>query len=93
VRPEEFLGFKISATVDVSEQDYTNLNSVANFTKKRMDRPVQVTLAVVLKQIERLIGYAPAVSVTYVYHESNISVFKYHRWDPQIELGINVLSF
>jgi tetratricopeptide (TPR) repeat protein len=93
IRPEEFLGFKISATLDVSEQDYTNLNSVDNFAKKRMDRPVQITLAVVFKQIERMIGYAPAISVTYVYHESNISVFKYHRWDPQVELGINVLSF
>jgi tetratricopeptide (TPR) repeat protein len=93
IRPEEFLGFKVSATVDVSEQDYANLNSVDNFAKKRMDRPVQITLAVVFKQIERIIGYAPAISVTYVYHESNISVFKYHRWDPQIELGINVLSF
>ena len=54
---------------------------------------MQITLAVFFKQIERLIGYAPAISVTYVHHESNIADFKYHRWDPQIELGINVLSF
>jgi tetratricopeptide (TPR) repeat protein len=93
LRPEEFLGFKVSATLDVSEQDYANLNSLSNFTVKRRDLPVQITLSVVFKQIERLIGYAPALSITYVHHDSNIAEFNYHRWSPQIDLGINVLSF
>jgi len=93
LRPEEFLGFKVSMTIDVSEQNYVNDNSLTNFTEKRNDRPVQATLAIVFRQIERLIGYAPALSVTYVNHYSNIQEFKYHRWSPQIEMGINVLEF
>lgn len=93
VRPPEFLGCKASATIDISEQYYTNENSLTNFTEKRTDRPIQITLAIVFKQIERLIGYAPALAVTYVNHYSNIQEFKYHRWSPQIEMGINVLSF
>lgn len=93
IRPEEFWGCKTSATLDVSEQYYTNENSLTNFTEKRNDRPIQITLAIVFKQVERLIGYAPALSVTYVNHYSNIQEFKYHRWCPQIEMGVNVLSF
>ena len=93
IRPEEFLGCKFSATIDLSEQYYTNENSLTNFTEKRTDRPIQITLAVVFKQIERLIGYAPSISVTYVNHYSNIQEYKYHRWSPQIEMGLNVLSF
>ncbi len=93
LRPEEFVGFKVSATIDVSEQDYLNENSLTGFTEKRKDRPVQITIAIVFRQIERLIGYAPTLSVTYVHHYSNIQEFKYNRWSPQIELGINVLSF
>jgi hypothetical protein len=80
-------------TLDISEQYYTNENSLTNFTMKRTDRPIQVTFAIVFKQIERLIGYAPSLSVTYVNHYSNIQEYKYHRWSPQIEMGLNVLSF
>lgn len=93
LRPEELLGFKLSATIDVSEQNYTNPNSLANFVEKRNDRPVQITIAILFKQIERVIGYAPALSVSYVNHYSNIQEFKYNRWSPQIEMGVNVLSF
>jgi len=93
VRAPELWGCKASATIDISEQYYTNENSLTNFTEKRTDRPIQITLAIVFKQIERLIGYAPAISVTYVNHYSNIQEFKYHRWSPQIEMGLNVLSF
>jgi tetratricopeptide (TPR) repeat protein len=93
VRPEEFLGLKVSGTLMVSEQDYANLNSMTNFTEKRKDHIVQFTLTVVFKQIERLIGYAPGISVTFVRHESNIGAFSYHQWNPMFELGINVLSF
>jgi hypothetical protein len=93
LRPEEILGFKVSGTLLVSEQDYANPNSLTNFTEKRKDHPVQFTLTVVFKQIERLIGYAPGISVTFVRHESNIGAFSYQRWNPQFELGINVLSF
>jgi hypothetical protein len=54
---------------------------------------VQFTLTVVFKQLERLIGYAPGISVAFVRHESNIGAFSYHQWNPMFELGINVLSF
>ncbi len=93
VRPEEFLGFKVSGTLVYSEQDYANLNSLTNFTEKRVDHSFQFTLTVVFKQVERLIGYAPGISVCFVRHESNIPAYSYHRWSPQIELGIDVISF
>jgi len=93
VRPEEFLGLRVSATVVYSEQDYANPNSLTNFTEKRMDRPFQFTLSVVFKQVERWIGYAPSITVNFVRHESNIQAYSYHRWSPQLELGIDVISF
>jgi len=93
IRPEEFLWCRVSATLDVSEQYYTNDNSVTSFTEKRTDRPIQLTLAIVFKQIERIIGYAPSLSITYANHYSNIQEFKYTRWSPQIEMGLSVLSF
>jgi hypothetical protein len=93
IRPEEVVGFKLSITLDVSEELYSHPNSLTNFTEKRRDLPVQATVTIVFKQIERLIGYAPSLSVAYVHHESNIQEFSYHRWSPQIELGMNVLSF
>ncbi len=93
VRPEEFWGCKASVSVDVSEQNYLNANSLTNFTEKRNDRPIQATLAVVFKQVERWIGYAPALSFTYVNHYSNIHEYRYSRYCPQIEMGINVLSW
>jgi len=93
LKPEEFLGFKVTAILDYQEQDYSHPNSLTNFTEKRKDHPFQATISVVFKQVERLIGYAPTLSVTYVHHASNIQEFDYSRWSPQIELGINVLSF
>lgn len=93
IRPEEFLGLKVSGTLVVSEQDYANLNSLTNFTEKRVDHPVQFTLTVVFKQVERLIGYAPEISVSFGRHESNITAYSYTRWNPHFELGIDVISF
>jgi hypothetical protein len=93
VRPEEFLGFRVSGTLIVSEQDYDNLNSLTNFTEKRVDHPVQFTLTVVLKQVEKLIGYAPGITISIVRHESNVSAYSYREWSPQLALGIDVLSF
>lgn len=86
-------GFRFALTANYSVQDYTEPNSLTNFTERRRDRPYQVILAVTFKQLERLIGAAPMLSFTYYRHESNISAFDYTRYAPQIELGINALSF
>jgi len=86
-------GFKFAMTASFADQDYDNLNSVSTFTEKRHDRPVMLTLAVTFKQLESVIGYAPMISFTYYKHDSNISAFNYTRWSPQIEMGINALSF
>jgi hypothetical protein len=93
LRPEEFLGLKVSGTLLIADHSYANPNSLTGFTERRHDRPIQGTLTIIFKQIERMLGYAPALSITYVNHYSNIQEFKYHRWIPQIELGINVCSF
>lgn len=93
VRPQEFLGFKVTGTFIFGQQEYAHPNSLSNFTEERSDRTYQVTLGIVFKQLERVIGYAPAISISYVRHDSNIGAFKYHRWNPQFELGINVISF
>ena len=60
---------------------------------RRSDFATQGTISVLFKQIERLIGYAPGLSVTFVNHNSNIAQYRYHRWIPQVELGINLLAF
>jgi len=86
-------GFKFALTASYAEQDYLNPNSLTNFTVKRLDRPVTVVLAITLKQLESLIGYAPMVSMTFYRHESHIAEFNYSRWAPQLELGINALTF
>ncbi len=86
-------GFKFALSASYAEQNYARPNSLTNFTEKRRDHPFGVTLAVTLKQLEALIGYAPMISITYYRHESNISEFNYARWSPQIELGINALTF
>jgi hypothetical protein len=88
-----YAGFKFAVTASYGEQDYDKLNSLSNFTVKRKDRPVNLVLAVTLKNLESLIGYAPMISVTYYRHQSNISDYNYTRWAPQIELGINALNF
>ena len=93
VRPEEFLGFRILGTIIYSEQQYANPNSLTGFTEKRHDHPFQFTLTVVFKQVERWIGYAPNVSVTYQRHQSNVEAYNYQRWSPLFEMGFDVLSF
>jgi len=93
LRPEEFLGLKVTASFIFGQQDYTHLNSLTNFTEKRSDRTYQVTLGIVFKHLEKLIGYAPAIAISYVRHDSNIAEFRYNRWNPQFELGVNVISF
>jgi hypothetical protein len=66
---------------------------VTNFTTKRLDKPVTVVFAIKFKQLESVIGYAPMISFTYYKHDSNITAFSYNRWSPQVELGINALTF
>ena len=83
----------ISPSISYGEQDYDNLNSFANFTKKREDRPLRATLTVTIRALEKVIGYAPTLSVSYVRHRSNVDAFDYTRWSPVFEVGINVLSF
>lgn len=88
-----YAGFKFALSASYGAQDYDNLNSVTNFTERRHDHPMTLTLAITLKQLESVIGYAPMISFTYYKHDSNISAFSYTRWSPQIELGINALTF
>jgi tetratricopeptide (TPR) repeat protein len=89
----ELTGFKIVGLVSYGEEMYPNPNSLTGFTANRIDRPLGVTLTVTFKQIEKWLGYAPAVSVGYVRHSSTISNFNYTRWTPQLELSLGVLSF
>ena len=91
--PAPVAGILISPSISYGQQDYDNLNSFSNFTKKREDRPLRLTLAVTIRALESVIGYAPTLSVSYVRHESNIDAFDYSRWAPYFELGINVVSF
>jgi len=91
--PEEVLGLLVVPSISYGQQDYENLNSFANFEKKREDRPFRATVTVTIRALERLIGYTPTLSVSYVRHKSNVDAFDYSRWAPYFELGINVLSF
>lgn len=89
----EISGFKVILLLNYGEEDYSNPNSLTNFTLKRVDRPFGSTLTVTFKQIEKWLGYAPTISVGYVRHASNLSDFNYSRWTPQIEVSLGVLSF
>lgn len=89
----EVAGFLIVPSVSYGEQDYENPNSLANFEKKREDRPLRATVTVTMGLLEKVIGVAPTLSVSYARHKSNIDAFDYTRWAPYIELGINVVSF
>lgn len=88
-----YAGFKFALTASYAEQNYDNANSLTNFTVIRMDKPISIVLAITLKNLESIIGYAPMISVSFYRHESNVSAFNYNRWSPQIELGINALNF
>ncbi len=93
IRPEEWMGCRVSLALGLGSQEFENENSLSNFTKKRSDFHVQGTLSIAFRQLERLLGVIPTLSVTYVHHDSNISAYRYERWIPQVDLGINVLSF
>lgn len=93
ITPEAVAGILISPSISYGEQDYDNLNSFANFTKKREDRPLRATLTITIRALEKVIGYAPTLSISYVRHRSNVDAFDYTRWSPVFEVGINVLSF
>lgn len=89
----EFAGFKVLALISYGQEDYANPNSLTGFTKKREDRPLTLNVTITFKQIEKWLGYAPALSVGYVRHSSNVSDYDYNRWTPQIEVSLGVLSF
>jgi hypothetical protein len=89
----ELSGFRIVALVSYGQDDYRNPNSLTDFTQKREDRIFGGTLTITFKQIEKWLGYAPAISLGYVHHDSNISEFAYNRWTPQVEVSLGVLSF
>lgn len=91
--PAQVAGFLVVPSVSYGQQDYENPNSLANFTKKREDRPLTASVAVTMNLLEKVIGVAPTLTVSYVRHRSNIDAFDYTRWAPYIELGVNVLSF
>jgi tetratricopeptide (TPR) repeat protein len=93
VTSPEVAGFRVTMVAFYGEEDYTNLNSIVNFTEKRLDRPWGGTLTITLKHIEKWLGYAPSLSVGFVRHSSNIAEFSYSRWTPQLEVSLGILSF
>jgi tetratricopeptide (TPR) repeat protein len=93
VTPPEVLGLLIVPSLAHGRHDYEHPNSLTQFEKEREDRSLRVTLSVTIRALERLMGYAPTVSVSYVRQKSNVDAFDYSRWAPHVELGINVLSF
>ena len=89
----EFAGFRVTILGFYGQEDYSNLNSIVNYTEKREDRPWGGTLTIALKHIEKWLGYAPSVSVGFIRHSSNIAEFSYTRWTPQLEVSLGILSF
>ncbi len=89
----EFAGILLVAEGGVIFADYDNPHSLTGFTEARDDRRVYVRLNVTFKQLEKVIGFAPTISVAYENWSSNISAFDFDRWDFGFSTDILALSF
>jgi tetratricopeptide (TPR) repeat protein len=89
----EYIGCVFSPAVSYTRADYEHENSVVGFSEKRADRILRVALSINLRGLEKVIGYAPSVTVTFVDHSSNLDTFDYERFEPRVEMTMVAMSF
>ena len=89
----EFIGCVFSPLVSYTRAEYDHLNSVVGFTEERNDRIWRFALTVTLREVEKLIGYAPSITIAFLDHSSNSDPYDYKRLEPRIEMTMVALSF
>lgn len=89
----EFLGCVFSPLVSYTRAEYDHPNSVVGFAEKRHDRIWRFALTVTIRELEKLIGYAPSVTIAFLDHSSNLDSYDYQRWEPRIEMTMVAVSF
>jgi len=89
----EFLGCVFSPLVSYTQAEYDHPNSVVGFAEKRHDRIWRFALTVTIRELEKLIGYAPSVTIAFLDHSSNLDSYDYQRWEPRIEMTMVAVSF
>jgi hypothetical protein len=89
----QYLGCVFSPSVSYTRAEYDHENSVSGFTEKREDRILRVALAISLRELEKLIGYAPTITLAFLDHSSNLEAFDYKRWEPRVEMTVLAMSF
>lgn len=89
----EYVGCVFSPSISYTRADYDHANSVSGFTEKREDRIWRLALTVTFRGIEKLIGYAPSVTISYLDHASSIGAYDYSRWEPRVEMTIVAMTF
>ncbi len=89
----QYIGCVFSPSVSYTRAEYDHENSVVGFTEKRDDRILRFAIAVTVRELESVIGYAPSVSVAFLDHSSNLDSYDYQRWEPRIEMTVLAMSF
>ncbi len=89
----EYLGCVFSPLVSYTRAEYDHPNSVVGFTEKRNDRIWRFALTVTVRELEKLIGYAPSITIAFLDHSSNLDPYDYKRWEPRIEMTMVAISF
>jgi hypothetical protein len=89
----EYVGCVFSPAVSYTRADYEHENSVVGFSERREDRILRFALSVNLRGLEKVIGYAPSVTMAFVDHSSNLDAFDYERFEPRVEMTVVAMSF
>lgn len=93
VTSSQYLGCVFSPSVSYTRADYDHENSVVGFTEKRQDRIWRFALTVSIRELEKVIGYAPSITIAFLDHSSNLAPYDYKRWEPRIEMTVLAMSF
>ena len=89
----QYVGCVFAPSVSYTRAEYGNLNSVVGFAEKREDRIWRFALTVTVRELEKVIGYAPSITIAFMDHSSNLAPYVYKRWEPRIEMTVVALSF
>lgn len=89
----QYLGCVFSPSLSYIRAGYEHENSLTGFSEKREDRIWRLALAIVLRELEGVLGYAPSVTLAYQDHASNIDEYDYARWEPRIEMTLVAMTF
>ncbi len=88
-----YVGCVFSPSISYTRAVYDNEQSVVGFAEKRDDRIWRYAVTVSVRELEKLISYAPSVTLAFLDHGSNLDAYDYERWEPRIEMTLIAMSF